>query len=320
MQRLATSSRVAYDPDYLELQNYYWLDNHHVMATCAFHDDQTPSMSVNVVEGVFYCFSCHESGRIEKLATATNGSLSRTRLPSKSLRFSNTNKGNEWLSFLNAPLAFDNEYLASRGVTNEQVDEFSVAKIENGIVFPVVDIYGTVTGALIRLINSANYNVRYIKLGDMQPLWPMSYLQESPLLDACPELMHNNKIDVGVLVEGVFGVLRGLRAGVPTFSISGTVVDNRLIATLHRFNNVLVAFDNDFPGYVAAGRIVKGVPHSHVIVPGQEWDEMPESEWEDMYENGWATTRNLSQLARISGDKTKFYSRVRLNNQIYAGV
>lgn len=46
-----------------------------VVAKCAFHDDSSPSMYVNVRKGVFFCQSCHASGTIDKLARQVNAAL-----------------------------------------------------------------------------------------------------------------------------------------------------------------------------------------------------------------------------------------------------
>lgn len=37
-------------------------------AHCPFHDDNTPSFSLNVAEGIFYCFACKFGGTIEKFS------------------------------------------------------------------------------------------------------------------------------------------------------------------------------------------------------------------------------------------------------------
>ena len=46
--------------------------NQHILIICPFHDDHTPSCSVNKYIGYFKCFACGESGSWEKLAKAKN--------------------------------------------------------------------------------------------------------------------------------------------------------------------------------------------------------------------------------------------------------
>jgi len=38
-----------------------------ILVHCPFHKDNTPSMSINISNGIFHCFSCHRSGSIEKM-------------------------------------------------------------------------------------------------------------------------------------------------------------------------------------------------------------------------------------------------------------
>ena len=41
--------------------------NKEVPTHCPFHADKTASMFINTIEGVFNCFSCAQTGSIEKL-------------------------------------------------------------------------------------------------------------------------------------------------------------------------------------------------------------------------------------------------------------
>lgn len=55
----------------LEIINHYALnsDGESHIVHCPFHTDNNPSLNVNLKEGVFYCFSCREGGRISRLWT-----------------------------------------------------------------------------------------------------------------------------------------------------------------------------------------------------------------------------------------------------------
>ena len=53
------------------LEHYGWVDDTHgggwqewKKTLCPFHDDQTPSATVNMLEGRFHCFTCDTSGDI----------------------------------------------------------------------------------------------------------------------------------------------------------------------------------------------------------------------------------------------------------------
>ena len=43
------------------------------MASCLFHEDKDPSMSINLEKGIYNCFSCHESGTISGLVYKVTG-------------------------------------------------------------------------------------------------------------------------------------------------------------------------------------------------------------------------------------------------------
>jgi len=36
-----------------------------VLVKCIFHDDEHPSLSINLDEGIFHCFGCNVSGNID---------------------------------------------------------------------------------------------------------------------------------------------------------------------------------------------------------------------------------------------------------------
>ena len=46
---------------------------HQWMGTCPFHDERTPSFSVNATDKVFHCFGCGEGGDIFKFVQLTDG-------------------------------------------------------------------------------------------------------------------------------------------------------------------------------------------------------------------------------------------------------
>ena len=46
---------------------------HQWMGTCPFHDERTPSFSVNAADKVFHCFGCGEGGDIFKFVQLTDG-------------------------------------------------------------------------------------------------------------------------------------------------------------------------------------------------------------------------------------------------------
>ena len=44
-----------------------------VMAVCPFHQEKTPSMSVDAARGLYHCFGCGESGDLFRFVEQTQG-------------------------------------------------------------------------------------------------------------------------------------------------------------------------------------------------------------------------------------------------------
>ena len=44
-----------------------------ILISCPFHNDETPSMGVNIRNGLFYCFGCEEQGNFAKLIAELDG-------------------------------------------------------------------------------------------------------------------------------------------------------------------------------------------------------------------------------------------------------
>jgi DNA primase len=56
------------------------------MARCPLHEDRTPSLSVNLSNGLWVCFSCGEKGGLAKLARVCGGELDEAELAIRSAR------------------------------------------------------------------------------------------------------------------------------------------------------------------------------------------------------------------------------------------
>ena len=53
------------------IKNYKKIGNW-MMTNCLFHEDDNPSFGININDGGYNCFSCHESGNFKQLVKEMN--------------------------------------------------------------------------------------------------------------------------------------------------------------------------------------------------------------------------------------------------------
>lgn len=173
----------------------------------------------------------------------------------------------DWRELLSLPLGIDNEYLLSRGVSNDVIEKMGIRADENMVVFPNTDIRGNIVGVNSRYTGKGR-KIRYIYEGERTPLFRMGdimqYDTEKPL----------------VIVEGVFGALNGLKYGYQTAALLGTggLKDTSI---LQRFDKVLFGLDRDEAGLLMAEKLVKDKSIVTWLAKPCEYDEIDESGWEE---------------------------------------
>lgn len=284
------NKHLGYDPAVLNLQVRHWVGQDEVMCTCPFHDDSDPSLAFNIKSGLFICYGCGARGTAAKLARQTGGYAYRTHVTAPA-----HHQDVEWLNLVGAQYAYDDPYLISRGVTNDQVERFGIKRHSLGIVVPLYDARSNLVGALMR---KREGKVRYLTLGEKPPLWPLQLMRGY-------QVEHRGRF---ALVEGVFGVLAADRAGVPALATLGAAVKSdagRYLAEARP----LVLFDADQAGYIGAGRVLKLSPMATVVVPGVEADELTPTQWRDFWAGQLGVrTADIARLAALSGDRQRFYS------------
>lgn len=138
---------------------------------CPFHKDEGESLTVNPIEGKYYCFGCHAGGDVFNfLARAENVSLSEAlELQAKSvgldISFTNVNLEDERVNLRNRALIEVNDYakdfyheiltktdegaacrkyLESRGISKREIEKFQMgfAPNVNGKLSAYLDEYG----------------------------------------------------------------------------------------------------------------------------------------------------------------------------------
>jgi len=163
---------------------------------------------------------------------------------------------------MNQPLAIDNKYLLSRGVTNEQVDFYQIREGSGKIIFPRFDSDNKLIGVTVRFTHESSY-VRYIDYGGIKIPFGIDKL------DA--------KLNEVYICEGIFGVLNLNRFNKQAIGILGNSNYNyRMIQ--NNYDNVFVCVDNDEAGFNTANKIKKFLPLAKILKPN-EFDEINKTDF-----------------------------------------
>lgn len=251
--------KTIYDPVALGLDVIRGMGSNEYLVRCPYHKDSHPSAEYNIEKGLFYCFGCHTSKTAKQLAADLEGALQP--MGRATLERLSALDDREWMNLMRNPLAIDNEYLAGRRVTNEQVRRFDIRANEDGIIIPIKDVFDRVTGLQIR-----HYSLKpkYMIYGERQLVWPMNFLVAHP-----PQIF---------VTEGIFGALRADRYALGCAAILGSGSIGPAVKVLKMMRSrVYGVFDNDFAGYLAAGKFtLHDIP---VIIQEGEPDEWTHEEW-----------------------------------------
>lgn len=253
--------KIGFDPYALNLQ-VVKITGVEAKLRCPFHSDKTPSATFNLSTGLFHCFGCNYNANVYRLIKELGGFIRKIDIASVPHA---EEVEREWRQLAYSPLAIDDEYLISRGVTNEQIVKFNILKNENGILFPIFNHRGVLSGVQLRKYHG---DPKYILNGERTPVWPMSNLRHHELL----------------LVEGVFGVIRADKYGINAVCVMGASIVESAAKVLQG-HKVKVVFDDDIAGYLGAHEFLRHHKDAAVVVPGCEVDELKRKGFERLLQN-----------------------------------
>lgn len=276
---------TRFDPHELGLDVRGFSGNE-AICCCPFHDDHDPSGSLNLDNGLWFCFSCGAISTAYKIATKLGGFVS-----SAILNIPKNSESYEWQKLLSFPLAIDNPYLALRGVSNEMVEQFHIHAMPSGIVFEMRGLTDRPEAVYIRQYDG---DPRYIYFGKPLPFWPMQEYRG---------IEHDQRV---YLTEGIFGALRARSADLLSFAALGAIV-RRELANYFADHKLYGCFDDDFAGYTGGGRLITLCPNAKILLPGLEWDELEPDAWR-WVDKTRRSTRSLRLLSTLSGDRKKFFT------------
>ena len=253
--------KTVYDPELLGLQVSKVMGSE-LMVFCPYHSDSQPSAEYNIEKGVFHCFGCHENRTAKELARDLGGVL----VPMGVIPDRYREKAGEeldWLKLFANPLAHDNEYLRSREVEEWQVITHQIRVMRDGVIFPIMDKFGTKVGAQVRHFKR---QPKYKFYGNRTPIWPMRNL-----------FFGGNFF----LTEGIFGWLRA--ESVMEMRINGGAMmgASAVEGAVKQLKAVPVrpyaVMDSDYAGLLAAGKFVLHDIPAIILEDGiapDEWDSI----------------------------------------------
>ena len=257
--------KVIYDPEFLGLQVTKKMGEE-LIVFCPYHSDSNPSAEYNVNKGVFYCFGCQTGRTAEQLAEDLGGSL----VPIGETELDYVPKKGEetdWKRLLINPLASENEYLKERKVRRQDIWRFGIKENDDGIIFPLEDIFENVQGIQIRHYSK---KPKYLFHGKRTKLWPIK------------NALKPGKI---FITEGVFGSLRAQRYEVNSVAMLGASSVEPIANFIKGQGHLepYAVMDLDYAGLLAAGKFVlMGIPailHKFEADP----DEWSVSKWKNVY-------------------------------------
>jgi len=266
---------------------------------CVFHDDHTPSCSMNLKTGVFHCFSCHAKGTvIDFVAKMENIDYeeAKTKIISKGITkieidlmelvrrklFPEEKKVSEFLdeSVLNKYKGFMHKSILERIPNKEVLKQFEISysKEQNRTILPVRNHQGKLVGITAQSINKEI--PRFKTLEPIKGFKKSNYLYG---LNLC-----KGKLLIAIC-EGHFDVINFYNHGFPfAVGIMGSFMSEIQKNLLTRYtNHVVLALDNDEAGKNATKKIaeqLKGIVKINVITYPEGRKDPGEMNQVELYE------------------------------------
>jgi DNA primase len=241
------------------------------MCVCLFHDDHSPSMSFNIHNGAFLCFSCKAKGNIITLArklgmiVKANGFIPALDDPAAELSgldrmLDEQQNGPEPATPTVLDETFAERYMNTvgalaywmdeRGLNLETIRKFKLGydTMQDAATIPMRDAEGRLLGIARRNLSGTGpkyYTPRgYVKTEFLYGYWPDTTVQ----IDRTGQPHHV------VLVEGQVDALKVWQAGYNVGAVMGSGLSKAQRRLLYRssVNEITLFFDNDKPGFQMA--------------------------------------------------------------------
>jgi DNA primase len=214
------------------------------MVRCPRHEDRSASLQVNVVKGLFVCFSCGWKGSIRKLlgnikepepeiadvltmldavdAAAARAAMKARVLPEATLK----------------RYSFPTEYWASRRFTATTIEAWDLGydALEDDAIIPIRDLHGHLISIARRRL-SKDVGPKYLYQKGFQRT---QNLFGSWMVDG----------EMVAITEGPLDAISVWQAGYPAVAQYGSALNEKQVSILHQMGvaDVVLFYDNDLAG------------------------------------------------------------------------
>ncbi len=260
------------------------------MALCPFHDDRSPSCSINIEKNVFQCFACGEKGTIlDFVAKMEQCSISESAqlvagwcdLSSEVSARNRTAKALPESGAENEPLGFElpldprHPYLKERGVSENTISKFGLGYCGRGIMkgricIPIHDANGILVAYAGRWPGSAP------PPDEPRYKFPRGFKKRLVLFN----LHRVREAEHLVIVEGYWSVFRLHSLGAPAVSLMGTNLSASQADLLNRTEARLLTLllDADAAGRKATEELLPRLSQQFLVrVPQLPGNEAPDT-------------------------------------------
>ncbi|KKN98613.1 hypothetical protein LCGC14_0147250 [marine sediment metagenome] len=336
------------------LDGYKVTSSGNVISRCPFpwHDDNTPSFTLNIHEGVFNCYGCHTAGPFQYLLKLMNSPTSVINRAAKIISEDTQDKDikkrirrkNERYELIEAPVIpesylglydFCPTNLIEMGFKKEVLQRFEVGFDNKGyrITYPVRDHQGNLRIVYAKTIlpNIVPQLVMYDHLYDIVEASKDKIIKGGYLYNlhrVYPKLLLGDLKEI-VVVEGQKDCIWLWQKGVHNVVATLTsVITNRQLELLGMFDlKVILALDNDEAGQEGTlrslGRLLKraGIRVEIASYPEHRKDAAPEIDAQGEVKAGMTRTDIETLLKQtvtplVYKTQTKRKKRNQLNEQV----
>lgn len=272
-----------YEPVFSSVLGVGKRHTNHALVVCPFHSDSSPSLSINLDSGLWFCHGCGEKGNAKTFTQRIGGQdisdeglcnrVSLFRMKLSAIRKSRSWEPPKEVVF-SSMYAGEDVWESERGISKKSVAKFGLgySVVDHALLIPVRDSYGKPVGVIKRFIDP-NGGPKY--------KYPLGFPRASTVYG-----LHLVQGDSAVLVEGALDAVAADAVGFPAVATLGCQItaEQAIALRRHGVKRIIVAFDNDVAGRKAVAqmrRTLWGFSKSYVDWSGRSEKDISEiPEWE----------------------------------------
>jgi DNA primase len=274
---------------------------------CPHHGDSRPSASVNIVKGVYYCYTCGARGGLTGEDALLEPDYEEMRIWFEQKMEAGHVYPESWLSRWDAGEV--HSYWAERvGVLAAKNFRLGYDHEQDMVTYPLRDPSGQVLGVVRRALGDDHSGPKY--------LYPAGVDVGRLLFNYTPELRR-----YVVLVEGALDAIACWNIGVDAFAIYGSRLSDAQRLLIDRVDPEVVytAYDNDDAGYKAYLETKHAFRHRRVVriswgrAWGKDVDELSETRRKFVFADVVSGDLSCVESASCrSPESTRTQSRLRI--------